>query len=182
MLKTERKAPRRGAKKAAAPRAPSQELAPWGGEDVDVDRFWAESWVDLLNRQRWLARKLKLDAAPWQVDQNAGIIQFERKDGAIVTAPIQIIGAWNPRTLMFRWAWDHPMVAQRLKNDAERTRWFGERHGLEELTTRALRLEEQGAWQMTAVAMKVNGAYGVYRAPSEGPVIFMTLGEPKVRK
>src|SRR5690606_10814388 len=125
------------------PRAAARELVPWGGEAVDVDRFWAESWVDLLNRQRWLSRKLKLDNAPWLVDQNAGIIQFERKDGAIVTAPIQIIGAWNPRTQMFRWAWDHPMVAQRLKNDAERTRWFGDKHGLEELTVKSLKLSEQ---------------------------------------
>lgn len=178
MLKQKRRAP----KAKAPPATPSRELAPWGGEDVDVDRFWAESWVDLLNRQRWLSKRLKLEAAPWIVDQNAGIIQFDRKDGALVTAPVQIIGAWNPRTGIFRWAWDHVMVQQRLRNAAERTRWFGEKHGLEELTTRTLKLEEQGAWQLAAVAMKVNGAYGVYRAPTDGPVIFMTLGEPKVRK
>lgn len=178
MLKTTK----RKAAPKAEPRTPSRDLAPWGGEEVDVERFWAESWIDLLNRQRWLARKLKLETAPWQVDQNAGIIQFERKDGAMITAPVQIIGAWNPRTSIFRWAWDHPMVVQRLRNDAERTRWFGEKHGIDELTQRWLKMEEKEAWQMTAVAMKVNGAYGVYRAPSEGPVIFMTLGEPKVRK
>ena len=45
-----------------------------------------------------------------------------------------------------------------------------------------LKMEEQDAWRLTALAMKVNGSYGVYRAPTEGPVIFMTLGEPKVRK
>lgn len=173
------------ARKKAKPRtpaAPSQALVPWGGEEVDVDRFCAESWVDLLNRQRWLSKKLKLETAPWLVDQNAGIIQFERKDGAVVTAPVQIIGAWNPRTSIFRWAWDHPMVAQRLRNDAERTRWFGDKHGLEELTVKSLKMDEEEAWRLTALAMKVNGAYGVYRAPTEGPVIFMTLGEPKVRK
>jgi hypothetical protein len=166
----------------AAPRARTNELVPWGGEHVDVDRFYAESWVDLLNRQRYLARKLKLETAPWFVDQNTGVIQFERKDGAMVTAPVQIIGAWNPRTQVFRWAWDHPMVSQRLRNDAQRTRWFGEKHGIEELTTKSLKMEEKEAWQMTALAMKVNGAYGVYRAPTEGPIIFMTLGEPTVRK
>lgn len=176
MQKTARKT------KPKAQAARSNELVPWGGEEVDVDRFWAESWVDLLNRQRWLSRRLKLETAPWQVDQNAGIIQFERKDGALVTAPVQIIGAWNPRTKLFRWAWDHPMVAKRLRNDAERTRWFGDKHGIEELTVKSLKLDEQDAWRMTALAMKVNGAYGVYRAPTEGPVIFMTLGEPKVRK
>jgi len=176
MLKAKRKPPEKRSN------APSRALTPWGGEVVDVDRFWAESWIDLLNRQRWMARKLKLETAPWVVDQGAGVIQFARKDGATVTAPVQIIGAWNPRTQMFRWGWDHPMVAQRLRNDAERTRWFGDKHDLEELTTRALKLSEQEAWQMTALAMKVNAAYGVYRAPTDGPVIFMTLGPPKVAK
>jgi hypothetical protein len=168
--------------KPKAPATPSRALVPWGGEEVDVDRFVAESWVDLLNRQRWLSKKLKLETAPWLVDQNAGIIRFERKDGAVVTAPVQIIGAWNPRTSIFRWAWDHPMVVQRVRNDAERTRWFGDKHGLEELTVKSLKISEEEAWQMTALAMKVNGSHGVYRAPTEGPVIFMTLGAPKVRK
>jgi len=174
--------PRRRQQGDDAAHPKSLELVPWGGERVDIERFWAESWIDLLNRQRWLAKKLKLETAPWIVDQATGTIQFARKDGATVTAPVQIIGAWNPRTSIFRWAWDHPLVQQRLRNDALRTRWFGERHGIEELTTNALRMDEKGAWQMTALAMKVNAAYGVYRAPTEGPVIFMTLGEPTVRR
>ncbi|MEZ6024027.1 MAG: hypothetical protein R3C16_11580 [Hyphomonadaceae bacterium] len=162
--------------------AQSRDLVPWGGERVNVDRFFAESWVDLLNRQRWLSKKLKIETAPWLVDQNSGIIRFDRKDGALVTAPIQIIGAWNPKSGAFRWGWDHPMVQQRLRNDAERTRWFGEKHDLDELTERKLVMDEREAWQMAALAMKVNASYGVYRAPTEGPVVFMTLGEPKVRK
>jgi hypothetical protein len=169
-------------KSVAESDAPSHALVPWGGEQVDVDRFIAESWIDLLNRQRWLSKRLKLETAPWMVDQNAGIIQFERKDGALVTAPVQIIGAWNPRTQLFRWGWDHPMVLPRLRNDAERTRWFGHKHNLDELTRRTLKMTEQEAWRITALAMKVNASHGVYRAPTEGPVIFMTLGEPKVRK
>ena len=116
------------------------------------------------------------------VDQKAGIIQFARPDGATVTAPVQIIGAWNPRTQMFRWGWDHPMVVKRLRNDAERTRWFGDKHEIEDLTTANVRMDERYAWQMTALAMKVNGAYGVYRAPTDGPVIFMTLGRPKLAR
>ncbi len=74
------------------------------------------------------------------------------------------------------------MVQQRLRNDAERTRWFGDKHDLEDLTSRALKMSEQEAWQMAALALKVNGAHGVYRGPHDGPVIFMTLGEPKVKK
>ena len=166
----------------AAEAGPSNALAPWGGEAVDVDRFWAESWVDLMTRQGWLARRLRITKAPWFVDQDAGLIRFDRKDGAEVTAPVQIIGAWNPRTEVFRWAWDHPMVKTRLRADAERTRWFGEKHDLWELTERAMKVSENEAWRFTAVAMKVNGAYAAYRGPTEGPIMFMTLGQPKVRK
>jgi len=162
--------------------AASSALVPWGGEVVDVDRFWAESWVDLLNRQSWFAKRLKIMASPWFVDQDAGLIRFARKDGGEVTAPVQIIGAWNPRTQIFRWAWDHPLVKTRLRADAERTRWFGQKHDLPELTERAMRMSENDAWRLVAVAMKVNGAHAVYRGPTEGPVIFMTLGAPKLRK
>jgi len=179
MLKAKHSA-KRGA--ASGGTATSRALVPWGGELVDVDRFVAESWIDLLNRQHWLSKRLKLERSPWIVDQNAGVIQFDRKDGALVSAPVQIIGAWNPRTAMFRWGWDHPMVVQRLRNDAERTRWFGDKHDLPELTSRTLKMSEQDAWRMAALAMKVNAAHGVYRAPTEGPVIFMTLGQPTVRK
>ena len=159
----------------------SRALVPWGGERVDVDRFWAESWADLLNRQRFLARRLKISSAPWTVDQQQGLIQFERKDGALVSAPVQIIGSWNPRNGAFTWGWDHPSVHTRLRADAERTRWFGDKHDLPELTERSLKVTEQEAWRLTAVAMKVNAAAGAYRGPTDGPVVFMTLGQPKVK-
>jgi hypothetical protein len=160
---------------------PGTALVPWMGERVDVDRFWAESWVDLHNRQTHMVRKLKIGAAPWSVDQAAGLIQFARKDGVIVSAPVQIIGAWNPRNSTFTWGWDHPSVQTRLRADAERTRWFGDKHDLPELTERTLKMSEMDAWRLTAVAMKVNAAQGAYRGPTDGPVVFMTLGEPKVK-
>lgn len=165
----------------AAKRAESRELVPWGGEKVDVDRFWAESWIDLLNRQHWLSKKLKIGRAPWTVDQSAGLINFEREDGKLVTAPVQIIGSWNPKNSAFTWGWDHPSVQTRLRADAERTRWFGDKHELTELTERTQKMSEMDAWRLTAVAMKVNAAMGAYRAPTEGPVVFMTLGQPKLK-
>jgi hypothetical protein len=77
---------KRAPERADEPRAQSRALVPWGGEQVNVDRFWAESWIDLLNRQRWLSRKLKLETAPWVVNQEAGIIQFERFSSSARTA------------------------------------------------------------------------------------------------
>ncbi len=174
------------AEPAASPQVelyrPSRALAPWGGERVDVDRFWAEAWVDLNLRQKELTKRLRLRAAEWAVDQETGLIRFIRKDGALVTAPVQIIGAWNPNTSMFTWGWDHPSVQPRLRADAERTRWFGDKHDLPELTERSLKVTEAEAWRLTSVAMKVNAAAGAYRGPTDGPVVYMTMGEAKVVK
>lgn len=164
-------------KRESLPREP----APWDGQPVDIDRYWAEAWMELRQRQGLLARRLRLDAAEWAVDQDAGLIQFQRQDGALVTAPVQIVGSWNPRSSAFTWGWDHPSVKTRLRADAERTRWFGDKHGLPELTERSLKVSELEAWRLTAVAMKVNGAAGAYRGPTDGPVVFMTLGAPRLR-
>lgn len=150
---------------------------PWSGERVDVDRYWAEAWRDLQIRQGLLARRSRLAHASWTVDQSAGLIQFERANGELATAPVQIIGSWNPAIEIFIWGWDHPSVRTRLRAFAERTRWFGEAHGLPELTESRQRATELEAWRLTAIALKVNGAAGAYRGPTEGPVIFMNIGE-----
>lgn len=156
--------------------------SPWEGEHVDVDRFWAEAWVDLQKRQSWLAKKAGLANAAWVVDQPAGLIHFERTDGALVTAPVQIIGSWNPRSEVFTWGWDHPSVATRLRANAERTRWFGEKNDLQELTCPQVKATEAEAWRLTAVSVKVNAARGAYRGPTDsGTIVFMSLGDLKLK-
>jgi len=146
------------------------DASPWGGERVDVDLYWAQAWADLRIRQGEMARRLKLTDATWKVNQEAGLIEFERADGALVRAPVQIIGSWNPRSEVFTWGWDHPSVHTRFRADAEGT----------DLTRRQVRISEAEAWRLTAVAMKVNAAQGAYRGPTDGPVVFMTMGDLKV--
>ena len=152
-------------------------VSAWGGEQVDVDLYWAQAWADLRIRQGEMARRMKLTDATWRVNQEAGLIEFERADGIMVRAPVQIIGSWNPKNEIFTWGWDHPSVHTRCRADAERTRWFGDAHEVNELTRRQVRVSEAEAWRLTAVAMKVNAAHGAYRGPTEGPVVFMTMGD-----
>jgi hypothetical protein len=156
----------------------SRALVPWGGERVDVDIFYAQAWFELKQRQDALTERLKLANADWQVDQERGLIEFSRVDGALVRAPVQIIGSWNPNNETFSWGWDHPSVHPRLRLDAERTRWFGDAHALDDLTRHKVPANAAEAWRLAAVAMKVNAALGVYRAPTDGPTVFLTIGDP----
>ena len=150
--------------------------APWDGEIVDVDQYWGAAWRELHARQNYLGREMKLAGATWSVDQERGLIHFDRTDGGKLSGPVQIIGSWNPRSSAFSWGWDHPSVQTRLRAAAERTRWFSEKHGLAELTTAQVTISELEAWRFTAIAMKINAAAGVYRGPTEGPTVFMSFG------
>jgi hypothetical protein len=166
--------------RAEPKRTDTRALVPWGGERVDVDYFWASAWIELKERQARLTEELKLGSAEWRVSQESGLIEFARTDGAIVRAPVQIIGTWNPAKEQFVWAWDHRSVHPRLRAHAERTRWFGDAHDLYDLTAQRVPATESEAWRLAAVAMKVNATQGIYRAPTEqdGPVVFMTMDAP----
>ena len=137
----------------------------------------AEAWSELHARQDYLAQQWGLSGAAFAVDQDAGLIEFERRDGAILRAPVQIIGSWNPATSMFSWAWGHPSVHPRLRRAAERVRWFGERHELPEFYRLQTHASQSDAWRFTAVAMRLSSASGAYRAPSDGPFVFMTFSD-----
>lgn len=157
------------------------ESAPWGGEVVDVDLYLAQAWAELGDRQTQLARQLKLQRAEWRINHDAGLIEFERTDGVLARAPVQVVGAWDPRSHQFAWGWAAPGVSPRMRAAAERTRWFGDKHGLSEFTGRSLPADEREAWRLAAVAMKVNAAVGVYRAPTDKGAVFLTLGELNVQ-
>lgn len=154
---------------------PPAPVKPWAGELVDVDAFFARAWADMLARQAHIAKAWGLAGADFSVDQEAGLISFERADGAVFRAPAQMVGAWNPSSESFSWAWGHPSVQPRQRRAAETARWFGERHGLADFTRVKGPASEADAWRYAAVTMQINGMSGVYRAPSSGPMVFLVF-------
>jgi hypothetical protein len=150
---------------------------PWGGELVDIDVYLAQAWAELGDRQNGLVRQLRLARAAWTLMPEAGLIEFARKDGSIARGPAQIVGAWSPLAEKFTWSWGAASTPPRMRQAAERTRWFGDKHGLSEFTGRILPADEKEAWRLAAVAMKVNAAAGVYRAPTANAVVFMTFDD-----
>jgi hypothetical protein len=154
---------------------------PWDGRRLDdPEMYWAQARAEFARRQLDMARIQGLAGATWHVDQNSGLIWFERRDGAVLKAPVQIVGSFNPKTAKFTWGWDHPSVHVRLRSAAEHTRWFGDKHDLASLVAPQVAADETEAWTYTALAWKLDGASAAYRGPLEGgPVLFMTLGDLK---
>jgi hypothetical protein len=117
----------------------------------------------------------------WDADLDEGIITFS-SPGLIVTASVQVIGAFNSANDTWLWGWDHPSVIQPLAQDAHLARRFGERYGLQEYASAHLHCPQDKAWEFTAVACHLAQASGAYRGPSGETFVFMTFHDVTIRK
>ncbi|MBC8163949.1 MAG: hypothetical protein H7Z42_22295 [Roseiflexaceae bacterium] len=111
----------------------------------------------------------------WGVDQDGGTITWEFA-GTVASAPVQIIGTYNPSDGSLLWGWDHPSVLPPLAEHARLLRQYGEDNGIAQLTTRTIFCSEDEAWGFTSVAARLAGANGAYRADAGGPLVYMTFG------
>ena len=116
------------------------------------------------------------EAASWSVDQDQGQITFSFDNGKRARAPVQIIGTYNPANGTFLWGWDHPSVLPPMRQHAALAKAWGEQHQQPQYTTRLVRCTEEEAWAFTAVAARLGGASGAYRARSGGPIVFVSFG------
>lgn len=121
-------------------------------------------------------------SARWNVDQDTGLIWWILPDGKTASAPVQIIGTYNPADSSFMWGWDHPSVSPPLQEHAKLIKAFGEKHGIPKLTTRVIKVTENEAWEFVAIANRLAEANGGYRADAGGPIVFMTFGKISLKK
>ena len=118
----------------------------------------------------------------WNIDQDAGTLVFSNADGTTVTAPVQIIGSFNSGDNTWLWAWDNPSIEERLTEDAQQLKQYGEQHGIERLTSPSWTGDEADGWAMAAFAVKLCEAQGAYRAPAGSTYVFVTFGEVRIVK
>jgi len=118
----------------------------------------------------------------WAIDQELGEIQFTFEDGRVATAPVQIIGTYDPHAETFLWSWDHPSIEGKLAIHASLVREYGRRNGIRLFTTRKVICSEEDAWEFAAVAARLAEANGVYRGNADGPWVYVTFGEVQIEK
>jgi hypothetical protein len=124
----------------------------------------------------------RLDERSWAVDQNTGTIDFDHENGTRATAPLQIIGTFNPEDGTWLWGWDHPSILEPLRAHAETVRRYGIEHNTTELTSPKVECSEDDCWRFVALACHLNDAQGAYRGPTGGPLVFLTYGTVTLSK
>jgi len=115
----------------------------------------------------------------WNLNQDEGILRF-KKPGLVVEAPAQILGSYSTTSGTWLWAWDNETIEPAMAKDAEKVRAYGAKHGYERLTTAQWEGTEEEAWEVSAVAMRITVASGVYRGPAGPGRLFISFGEVKI--
>jgi hypothetical protein len=146
-------------------------------DDSDYQLLLARSMEELRIKTAAHDGVWHLGKADWNVHQDSGQIVFTVPAGMTATCPVQIIGTYNTADGTWLWGWEHPSVELALQEHARRVREYGQRHGIDKLTTQKLRCSEAEAWEFTALACKLSEAQGGYRGPIGTTLVFMTFGE-----
>jgi hypothetical protein len=114
----------------------------------------------------------------WQIDQKNGNLVLLFSNGDVAIAPIQVIGSFHLKENSFLWAWDHPSILPDLQKNAHAVRSFGKMHFAKVLTKNRIPCTEKKAWELAALAMKLNQASGIYRVEVKPYVsLFVNFGE-----
>jgi len=146
--------------------------------DPDWYSAWRHEAVHLLREKNArLSDEFKLGSWPrfdYDVDNRTPV--FSDDGRPMVIAEIQVVGTTSAKAGNWLWAWGNAHWPADATVDAERTRAFGEEHGIGQLISDYVEDEDLGAlgWELTAVSARVTDALGAYRPPrDEGGGLFL---------
>ena len=103
-----------------------------------------------------------------------GVLSFSPEGGGpSVLADIQVVGTTSESSRNWLWAWANAHFPEESTEDSSRTRDFGEKYGICELTHDYVWALEDGVvnvlgWELAAAAVRVCNAVGAYKPPSKG--------------
>ena len=114
-------------------------------------------------------------AKQWALDQDQGRIVWSFENH-VASADVQILGSWNAQVTSFVWSWDNDSIQAPLCAHAEKVRAFGAEHGVAALTNSPLKLGEEQARDLVALAFQVAGCTGLYHPYDGRLATYITFG------
>lgn len=140
---------------------------------------WRQAaWRELEAKNARIYADFRLSHWPrYDYDLEAGTLTFSDAKGPRVVATIQIAGSVSVQAGDWLWAWANPHWPDGVCEDALSIRRHGEEHGILELVEQHAQAANpmQLAWELTAVAVRLTGAKGAYRAPDANTPLFLLI-------
>jgi hypothetical protein len=115
-------------------------------------------------------------AGRFEYDGDAGVLTWIFADH-VARAPVQIFGSYSETQRSWLWAWANEGLPASLRVASKTVRAWGVAHQQPVLTTGALDdFSAEQSVDLATIAFRLTEATGFYRAPSNGPVVFMSFG------
>jgi hypothetical protein len=133
----------------------------------------AEAVEQLDKKNRRLQDDFRLGTwSRYDYDLTSGKLVFSDQKVIKIFAEIQIAGSTSVKAGNWLWAWSNSNLPGEMLIDARMVRSFGEENGIDELAqpyvTDARDDLEVLGWELSATAVRICRAVGVYRSPRGG--------------
>ncbi len=111
----------------------------------------------------------------WGFDMTSGVITFNGS----VEYQIQILGTEDHTAETWMWGWaNHASgIPENLLVASNQLLAIGEEHGVEELTTSVLPMDDLEGHRVGLIASGITGAEAYYRYPYEGGALFVLIAD-----
>jgi hypothetical protein len=136
-----------------------EELARWSA-------FATRCHDEFLARQEALEAEFSLDDQEgWSWDQEKGELTFSSDGIPAVIAKVDFIGSFSSQSDTWLWSWANFHLPENARRRMEEVRGFGEEERFPRLTVPKWAARELDGWVMSAIAVHVLEARGVYCNP-----------------
>lgn len=147
--------------------------------DEEFETFLSSAQDELSNKQDLLVEQYGFGTRNrWWFDQTTEKLQlFDEADNLVIEADVVKIGTYSPKSNTWKWAWANESVLPGLRKKAEPLKELEDITGMEIFGYEAA-FEIEGeamAWELVAFSVRHLAALGCYRAPSDGPAIYLAI-------
>ena len=147
--------------------------------DEEFETFLSSAQEELRHKQNHLVERYGFGTLNrWWFDQTTEKLQlFDDADNLVIEADVIEIGTYSPKSNSWKWAWSNKSLLPEMRKKAEPLKELKDITGIEIFGCEdAFEIKDEAmAWELAAFSVRHLAALGCYRAPSNGPTMFLAI-------
>lgn len=138
---------------------------------------------DLVKKTNQLKKKFNLDCSTeYKLKPNGRLIAFNRYE-KLLMCNYQIIGTYNTKTCIWRWAWGNKYINCSLSKLSKKSIEFGEKYKNKKyLSSKVLNIKNSLNFLVSVTSNETVDGYIIYKKPNSNIKIYLVLKNCKKYK
>ncbi|MBX7256631.1 MAG: hypothetical protein K1Y02_09745 [Candidatus Hydrogenedentes bacterium] len=146
----------------------------------EAEEYLAVCKAEYMAKQEELESKYLKGVSSYDIDFDTGVIHFNRPGKPALAFDIQAVGSVSREYNNWEWAWNNPSIPANISRESANVKIIGERFGLPYLKEGFAPVDdEEFAYYVSSIALKISESAGVYIAKSDNLEIYLLLRNPR---